>query len=236
MRAIGRWSMVLATGLLAGAVIGGPVAAQEASPSLATPEGAVRVYLDGLRQRDLDALTAVSSAEAMAENVDFEAYIERLGAWQPFQAPAPATDPLLIDLNRIQHVQQLLGQTRLLIYGLLTDARLDGAVVAPADAAWATSFTRQLDLERLADLQVGPIVPPDPELMAGERYRELTARQAAIYGADELTERVAAVSLEGRDWLVGFTLLRYGDEWSVSSQTSAIGGLPPTGAPMPVGD
>lgn len=236
MRAFGRLSMALATGLLAGAVLGAPVAAQDASPSGSSPEGTVRIFLDGLRDRDLETLMRVSAANAMAEQVDFPAYVERLQAWIPFQAPAPATDPLLIDLNRAQVLTQQLGQTRMLIYGLLTDVALDGLPVTPADAAWAEDFMRQLDLDRLAGLEVGDIVPPDPELMAGERYRDVMARQAAIHGADEMTERVATVSLDGRDWLVGFTLMRYGDVWLISSQTSAIAGLPVTGAPMPLDD
>lgn len=234
MRAFGRSSMVVATGLLVGAVLGSPVVAQDASPSSSSPELTVRLFLDGLRQRDLETLMSVSAANAMAEQVDFAAYVERLRAWMPFQAPAPATDPLLIDLNRAQVLTQQLGQTRMLIYGLLTDVELDGVPVTPVDAAWAESLASQLDLERLAGLEVGDIVPPDAELMAGERYVAAMAKQAAIYGADEMTERVVTVSLEGRDWLIGFTLMRYDDEWLISSQTSVIAGLPATGAPMPL--
>jgi hypothetical protein len=94
----------------------------------------------------------------------------------------------------------------------------------------------QLDLARLADLQIGEIAPPDPELMSGERYLDAVGKQAAVYGADELTERVALVAVEGRSYVVGFTLMRYGDAWLVSSQSSAIGGTPATGAPIPFED
>jgi hypothetical protein len=234
MRAIGRWRVTLAAGLLASVMVGAPGAAQGPSPSTSTPEGAVRIYLDAFKERDLDALMSVSAANPVAEQVDFTAYVERLQAWLPFQAPAPATDPFLVDLNRVQQVAQLLGQTRMLTYGLLTDAQLDGSTVAPVDAAWATSFMSQLDLTRLDGLEVDSVVEPDPELMAGERYREVMAKQAAVYGADEMTERVATVSLEGRDWLVGFTLMRFGDAWHIASQNSVIAGLPATGAPTPL--
>lgn len=234
MRAIGRWQVVLAAGALASVMAATPGTAQEASPSMSTPEGAVRLYLDAFRSRDLESLMDVSAVDPIAEQVDFTAYVERLRAWLPFLAPAPATDPFLVDLNRVQQASQLLGQTRILMYGLLTDVQLDGSTVAPVDAAWAASFMSQLDLSRLDGLEVDSIVEPDPELMAGERYREVMAKQAAVYGADEMTERVATVSLEGRDWLVGFTLMRFGDDWHIANQTSVIGGLPATGAPTPV--
>lgn len=235
MRVIGRWRVMLAAGLLASAMAAGaPGAAQEPSPSPSTPEGAVRIYLEAFKARDLESLMSVSAANPIAEQVDFTAYVERLRAWLPFQAPAPATDPFLVDLNRVQQLSQLLGQTRMLTYGLLTDAQLDGSTVAPVDADWAASFMSQLDLTRLDGLEIDSVVEPDPELMAGERYREVMAKQATVYGADEMTERVATVSLEGRDWLIGFTLMRFGDTWHVSSQTSAIGGMPATGVPTPI--
>ena len=36
------------------------------------------------------------------------------------------------------------------------------------------------------------------------------------------------------DWLVGFTLMRFGDAWHIANQTSAIAGLPATGVPAPL--
>ena len=59
------------------------------------------------------------------------------------------------------------------------------------------------------------------------------AKQAAIYGADELTERMALVSLDGKLYEVGFTLLRYGDDWRISSQTSALGNTAAVGTAVP---
>jgi len=56
----------------------------------------------------------------------------------------------------------------------------------------------------------------------------------AVQGADELTERVALVMLEGQGYLVGFTLLRYGDGWKVSSQSPPLAGTPSTGVATPV--
>ena len=230
-------SMGLAAGLLAGALGTLPAPAQDTSPAggLATPEDAVRAYLQGVADADAAEILAASAVDQMATGMDFTAYVERLQAWG-FFAPAPATHPLLTDFNLAQQQGLLLGQAKMLIYGLLTDLELDGSTIAPVDAAWADALVAQLDLTRLAGIEVGAIAFPLPDRAKDERILANAAKQAAIYGADELTERMAEISLEGRDWLVGFTLLRYGDVWLVSSQTSALGGTPSFGTPLPAGD
>lgn len=234
MRAFGRLTAGLTAGLLAGMVLAAPVGAQDAA-TFATPEDAVAAYLQGVKDADAAEILAASAVDQMAASVDFAAYIDRIQAWT-MMAPAPATDPFLSDLTLAQQQGMLLGQVRNLVYGLLTDIDLSGGIVSPVDAAWAQGFMDQLDMARLGGLTIGGVVLPNPELMAGDRYKETTAKQAAVWGADEMTERVATVSLEGRDWLVGFTLMRFGDDWRVAFQTSAIGGTSANGAPMPVGE
>lgn len=232
MGAFGRLTAGLAAGLLAGIVLAAPVGAQDAV-TFATPEDAVAAYLQGVKDADAAEILGASAVDQMAAGVAFAAYIDRIQAWT-MQAPAPATDPFLSDLTLAQQQGMLLGQVRNLVYGMLTDIDLSGGIVSPVDAAWAEALIDQLDMERLAGLAVGEVVLPNPELMAGDRYRESVAKQAAIWGADEMTERVATVTLDGTDWLVGFTLLRYGDDWRVAYQSSPIAGTPSTGAPMPV--
>jgi hypothetical protein len=52
-----------------------------------------------------------------------------------------------------------------------------------------------------------------------------------VYGAGEFTERLALVEFEGTDYVVGFSLLRYGDDWRVLDQSSPLAGLSPLGIP-----
>lgn len=230
---------VLMSGLAAGLLMGAgilPAAAQDASPSpgFATPEDAVRAYLAGVADADVAEVLGSAAIDEMAEGFDFVAYVERLRAWLPFLTQAPATDPFLVEMNRAQQAAQLLGQTRMLIYSLLTTEDLEGGTVTPVDGAWAQSFIDQVDLTRLAGLQVVAVLLADAELQAGQRYLDNAAKQAAVQGADELTERVAVVLFEDRGYTVGFTLLRYGDTWKVGSQSSAIAGTPWSGVATPV--
>jgi hypothetical protein len=229
-------SAMLTIGLLAGVLAAVPALAAEGppAPGFATPEDAVRAYLAGVADADVAGVLASAAIAEMATGFDFTAYTERLRAWSPYSAPAPATDPMLIEMNRAKQTAQLLGQTQTLVYSLLTTEDLDSYMVSPVDGAWAQSFIDQLDLSRLADLHVVAVLLADAELQAGPRYLENAAKSAAVQGADELTERVALVLFEDRGYTVGFTLLRYGDTWKVSSQSSAIAGTPGSGAATPV--
>ena len=62
----------------------------------------------------------------------------------------------------------------------------------------------------------------------------VVAESAREFGADEQTDRVALLDFEGEAFAIGFTLLRYGDGWKVSSQASVLSGLPTWGAAQPM--
>jgi hypothetical protein len=53
---------------------------------------------------------------------------------------------------------------------------------------------------------------------------------AKVYGADELTERLALVQVNGNHYAVGFQLVRYGGDWKVLGQVSNLAGTSSSGA------
>ena len=67
--------------------------------------------------------------------------------------------------------------------------------------------------------------------MNDDRYQRNSARLAEIYGADESTERVVLFSFRSSYYYVGFTLLRYGENWKISSQTSPMANVSALGVP-----
>ena len=229
MRTVG-----LVAGLVLGTLAGGPALSADASPAagFATPEEAVEAYVAAVAAADLEAVLATAAIEEVAQDTDFVGYVDRVRAWIPVNAPAPATHPFLVSLNRSQQTAQLLLQTRMFIYSLLTTADLSGRAIM-ADAAWAETFVDELDLDRLAGLEVTEIGLAD-EAQTSDRYRENADRQAAILGADELTDRVAIVTFEGARYRIGFMLLRHGDAWKVHAQFSPLAGTDPLGIAEPV--
>ena len=229
---IGR--RVVRVGLLASLLmtVGMPATGQ-GHPSLATPEDAVREYLAGVAEANAERILGASAIDEAAMGFDFEGNVEALRAFLPFQSLAPSDHPFFVDANRAQQTYRILLAVQMLAYGLLAGLEIDGAAIAPVDREWAGTFVSQLDPSRLADLEVVDVRFPNAEFEADERYLDNAAAQAARYGADELTERLALVSFEDGLYAVGFTLLRYGDDWKVISQVSPLAGTSAMGTATP---
>ncbi|WP_137150211.1 hypothetical protein [Devosia sp. FKR38] len=219
---------VLLAGLFAALFVSGAAASD-----LTTPEAAVAAYLDGVASHDLAAVLAASAVEPMSEQFDFPAYVDRYQALN-VAVPVPATDPMLVAINRANFTAQIVRQVQFLTYGLLSTVDIDQGRPLPMDAAAASAFAAEIDLSRLEALvvrQIGEVeLPADKQ----PRYRANAAAQAVTYGAYEQVERGAVLDFEGASYLVGFTLLRYGDTWGVSSQSSALLGTSSLGAPQRV--
>jgi hypothetical protein len=207
------------------------VASSAPAAELASPEEAVAAYLSGVAAADLAAIESTIAASDVAEHLDFVALVDRLGSWSPAMM-GPSVGPLFTDINRLHQTSQVIGQTRFLLYSLLTDIEFEGVTLV-VDAEWAAEFIAALDASRLAALEVVDVRFPKAELADDARTADSFAAVAAVWGADELTERVALVSFEGASYAVGFTLLRYGSQWRVSSQASALAGLPSLGVAVP---
>ena len=204
-----------------------------ADPDLTTPEGAVAAYIDGVARQDLDAIIAVTSIDKMTGGFDFVGYVDRLGALVP-TIPAPATSPFFRQINRADAVAQIARQVRFLTYGLMTTSEILEGKTVLMKAAEATDFATVVRADRLAGLQLVKVAIPFPKLMNGERYQKSSVKTSKVYGADASTERVALLSFEGLYFATGFTLLRYGQEWTVMSQSSPIAGMSSLGTPVRV--
>jgi len=224
--------------LFAGAVGNVSVVAAQDDVSFDTPEEAITFYIQSVAEGEVSELMQATAVDEMSENFRFDLYVQRLRALN-LQSPAPSDDTFYAEINKAQFSSQVLFQTRNLTYGLLTSESqlIDGQmIVLPEDEAadFVTGFVNEVDPERLAQLQVITIAVPSPELAQSERNVENWDRLARVYGADELTERVALLLFEGDYYYVGFTLLRYEDDWKISSVNSALGNTSSLGAPVQI--
>ncbi len=200
---------------------------------LRTPEGAVATYIDGVARQDFSATIAATSVSETSKGFNFVAQVGRVLTLSPF-TPAPASDPFFIEINKANFVAQIARQVQFLTYGLMTTKEiLDGKTV-PMDAAGAADFASAVRANRLSGLALVKVGIPKPKTLNSEIYQANAAKLAKIYGADGVTERVALVSFEGLQFMVGFTLLHYGDDWSIFRQSSDIASTNSLGAPKRV--
>ena len=199
-----------------------------------TPDGAVREYLAGVAAADAGRVLEASAIDEIAEGYRFSESVDRFQAFLPHLMLAPAEYPFYVEVNRAQRADEIMSQVLMLAYGLLSGESIDGSALAPVDKAWAEAFVAQVDPARLAGITVMDTRFPRSDLESSGRYLENSATLAATYGADELTERLALFYFEGQTYSLGFTLLRYGDSWLVSSQSSPIGGTNTLGTATPM--
>ena len=227
---------VLATGLVGVASAASPQPSTEATTPTAefpTPEDAIGHYLAGVANGDVGAILASSAIDEVARGFQFDLQVERLQAMMLLQSLAPADHPFYAEINQAIQSQRILSQVLMLSYSLLSSEQIDGRVIVPADLARAERFVADVDPSRLAGLAVQDVRPANAALQANERYLDIADTQAGIHGADELTERLALISLDGQLYDVGFTLLRYGETWKVLSQSSAMGETTALGTARP---
>ncbi|MDR3487711.1 MAG: hypothetical protein P4M05_22775 [Bradyrhizobium sp.] len=197
----------------------GPSFATDAN--LKTPEGAVAAYVDGVARQDFKAIVAVTPVDNMSKGFDFVFSVSRLGALSP-TAPVPSSHPLFVEINKATFMAQIGQQVRILTYGLMTTSKILDGKYDVMDADGAAEFARVVRADRLAGLSLVKVGIPDPAALNNERNQANATKLAKTYGADASTQRLALLSFEGLQFVVGFTLLRYGDDWTVMSQTSSV--------------
>jgi len=217
------------------AAVPGATSVPDASsvPIYSTPEAAITAYLDGIKQQNVSAIFIASAVNEPAQQFDFQAYADRLQAMPLLTSPAPAEYPFYVKMNRVRRQNEVLSQVRNLAYSLLSTETIDGSLVANPGTERVQAFVTDVDPSRLSGIELVKIGIPSPDLLSSTRFQENAAKQAAIYGADELTERVALLSFEDKDYLLGFTLLRYGDSWKIMYQTSNLAGTSTLGTVEP---
>ena len=160
----------------------------------------------------------------MSTGFDFVAAVDRLQAFIPGDTLGPAEYPFYADINRATLSYRILRKVQNLAFGLLSGEEFDGRVISPVDGAWAETFVNRVDPARLADLKVQDVRFSNARYEHNERQLANMAKLAAVYGADEMTERLVLFSFEGQLYDLGFMVIRYADGWMVFDQVAYLAG------------
>ena len=223
---------LFAIGLSRPAAVAAAQSTQAGGEVFKTPEDAITTFFDGLAQGDIQKIYAACAIDEMAENYKFDLMIDRLRAFIPVQSLAPANYPLYVELNRDAVAARISTQIKLFAFSLLSGEQIDMTITTVMDGDAARKLMQEMDPARLAGLKLLKIGLPSQEIMNSARYRENAAKMAATNGADDSTERVALFSFEQRTYILGFTLLHYGDNWKIATASSPIAGTNALGIPQ----
>ena len=208
---------------------GGAASAAATSAVRATPEDAVRQYLAGVAANDTNQVFGACAIDEVAAHFQFDVQAERLQAILPSTFLLPSGYQFYAGLNRYGQAYQIFVELRGLSYSLLSTEPVD-KIITPVTADQAQQLIKDLDPSHLAGLTVASVKFPIAKFATDAHTLANFAAEAKVYGADELTERLALFQLNGQYYAVGFTLVRYGSDWKVLNQVSNLAGMPATGA------
>jgi hypothetical protein len=207
-------------------------AIQNSNPGFKTPEEAITYYFEGLTQSDIDKILGACAINEMAEKYRFDLYTERVGGFEPVQSLSPTSHPFYVENNKLLLSSQISNRVKMFAFSLLSPEMGNPANgFSLLDSEQAARFVQEVNPQRLASLELQKTGLPDKTVMSSANYLENASELAKIYGADESTERVALFLFENNYFYLGFTLLRYGENWKISSQTSPLADISSLGEP-----
>lgn len=200
-------------------------------PGCATPEEAVLLYLDALRDQDVQGMIGTFAIESYVRHFDFPAQAERSGGYSfGSEIKLPNTNEMFIQYN-IESRRSAVASS--VYQQFMTMALSDMDIYQPISLTTPeklATFLSQFDGAELSGFET--IVHKeflDPATLT-ERYesgqiRSMIAENQAIYGADELRSMAASIEIEGRDYLFCSNVMRYGDRWYLHTLGGYIGML-----------
>jgi hypothetical protein len=215
---------------LAPASAGAPAEGGAGAPAFPTPEDAIKHFCGALAANDFAMALEACAVREQAEGFDFPGYVDRLKVHMLYTSPAPSTGDMYKDLNEAALMGGFANQIKTLIYSFFVTEGLDGTPVTPADRAYAEEFERAVDAKKLANLKLLRIDPPMKSILESAKNVENFGKMAKLYGAEEMTERIALYELDGRTFVGGFGLYRYASGWKICRLYSNLAGLSAMGA------
>lgn len=238
-----RTANLMALAALAAAAAPFPAAAKEKSSeaeiSFASPEAVVDHILSALREADLRAALPAFAIDRRARDYSFVKMAVRLNSISLHNVAPPTGFAFYRDIAVAQFTSEAATQLRNLAYSLLVPSGtpLD-TIIAFSDGQdigqFASDLEAALDPARLANLRVLQTKAPVPEAANSAIHRRNIAAQLAVTGGDDLQERLVLYEIDGRTYMAGLTLVRYGDAWQVRTMMAALGGTRASGHAVPM--
>ena len=202
-------------------------------PGFGSAEEAVTAYLEAMKNGDLEGMLATFAIETYVAEMDAQADLERMGAFQPSYGMRL---PLGGDYQRQVAVAVRYGQlaeslaSQWMLYSWPEGyAAFDGASVALNEDGDAEAFLAGLaegDAAALwQEMEVVGFVEPERMSTQYSDGAESRARQAASHGCDEIVSVVAKLDIGGEEWYQCMDVACYGGKWYNLSFSGYIGAL-----------
>jgi len=192
-------------------------------PGCATPEDAVRLYLEGIQNEDLGKMLSAFAIETFVERFDYTGQLRRIRSYIPFSITAhPSVSSLFTTMNIESRKQEIVNAIKFqLVVFHLTDYDPVISTMFRSDdldaeiAAFVKHFEDNLGTLALRDLELVGFIPPNQlsEMYDEEKNQEQRASSAEICRADEFRSVAALFTVGGKGYYLCCDALQYGDQW-----------------------
>jgi hypothetical protein len=216
--------------LLLAVAVASPARAAEPD-AFAKPEAAVQHYAKAVAAGDLDGAMEAFAIDDVAARYDFAAQARFLPAMNPTSMYAPSSHKMYVQMNKLRVTAEHAQATRMFVYSLLTELQLDQVPLKSASDDDIAAFLKAVDPARLKPLKVARVDQPSKSAMSKPQAIALHKKHAALFGADDVTERIALFQLDGQHFWAGFQLIKYGKSWKIHELRSNFAGPLPGGGP-----
>ena len=204
-----------------------------------SPEEAVRCYLDGLKNFDIERMLSAFAWETQVRHYQWEAFLKRIHVYlSTASLRIPSTNDFLFYANVHARRAEVVNE----IYRSIEEYIFQGSrhdISRPVPFRTdeeIENFLREYKagsrrIEKLSKLSNIRFISPDSvtnNIFSSERNKKMLARRLEEYGADEITNPVAAADVEDEKLIFAPTVLRYGSKWyivSLSSNVSVLMGI-----------
>ena len=201
-------------------------------PGYDSPEEAVTAYLEAMKKGDARGMLSTFAIETYVAEMDAQAYLERLRSFSPTNVSLPLGG----DYQRQVAVAVRYGElANSLAYQWILYSWPDGMrslvalwSVCSKTALWRRSsrgWRKTTPPRGAGDGGRGVREPVElSDMYLDERNQQNIARQAAIYGCDEMVTVAVKLDIGGEEWYQCMDVARYGGSGTISrsSATSVI--------------
>jgi len=175
-----------------------------------SPEDAMKAYIEGLRDGDLNRVISVYAIESYVENFNLEAYLNVMRFYMHGLASPPKANEFVTSLNFENRRGQVANEI-LKNYFYLCDPGLAKGFIAIKDEAQASEFVDRLNKNLNKSFQNIQIVEFAHPTEANLRMLEPLTKAR---GAERLIDRATAViNLGGNEFILDCGVVKYGGKW-----------------------
>ena len=188
------------------------------------PDMAVVEFVNGLKISSLEKIFSTCAINKISELYDFRKFCLRLDAFSPQTWRAPSINPMYIGLNKIDAMNNIARQLKILTYSLLFDPNFDLSTKGPFDEVEIQKTLNELNVDRLKNIEYIRSDFSVKRFEKNERYLKNSKDQAAPLGAEDSTERLVLIKFENSYYAFGIHLLKYNGFWKINILSSPLVG------------